>query len=171
MKLLRRKFEFDAGHRVLNHPGKCKDLHGHRYYGEIAIGFEETQDIGYAIDFGDVKKIALSCFDHFFDHGMILNPTDSLKIILDAEGKVYIMSYYEDEMFRNPTAENIATEMLCMLDVLFEDDEFLHPHSIKLYETPNCSVEVCIKDLSIEEVSGFDYQKGGEVREFKKNII
>jgi len=170
MKVIRRTFGFDAGHRVLEHPGKCQDFHGHRYYGEIGIRFKDESRIGYAIDFGEIKQIALGAFDHFFDHGMILNPSDEGKLFFDERGKIYIMSYYEDNVFRNPTAENIATEMLCMLEVLFEDMEGLYPQYVELYETPNCSVLVNIENLELSEISGFEYHKGNSVRVWRDTI-
>ena len=29
--IVRRRFEFEAAHELPNHPGKCKNLHGHSY--------------------------------------------------------------------------------------------------------------------------------------------
>jgi 6-pyruvoyltetrahydropterin/6-carboxytetrahydropterin synthase len=171
MKIISRVFGFDAGHRVIDHPGKCKDFHGHRYYGETHIAFKDEQEIGYAIDFGDIKKLVNGAFDYFFDHGMILNPADRAKTYLAEEGKVYTLSYYGDDVFRNPTAENIATEMLCMMEILLEDMDGLTPASIVLYETPNCSVTYGIDDLTLTDINGFEYHKGSEVREWRDNIL
>jgi len=167
MKIVKRVFGFDAGHRVINHPGKCQHFHGHRYYGEIGIAYKEVGDLGYAIDFGDIKKLALATFDEFFDHGMILNPSDPYaKILADGGEKVYTMSYYGDQNFRNPTAENIAVEMLCMLGIVFENHTGLSPAYIDLYETPNCSVIIGMDDVSLQDISGFDYHKADLVRSF-----
>ena len=171
MRTLVRKFGFDAGHRVINHPGKCQHFHGHRYYGEIGLFYKEVAEIGYAIDFGDVKKLALGAFDEFFDHGMILNPADPWKKELALDGqKIYTLSYYEDNVFRNPTAENIAAEMLCMLDVIFENHEGLSPAYIKLWETPNCSVVMSWDDMELSEINGFEYHKADLVRSFVESI-
>jgi 6-pyruvoyltetrahydropterin/6-carboxytetrahydropterin synthase len=172
MRIVKRVFGFDAGHRVINHPGKCQHFHGHRYYGETYIAYKDTQDIGYAVDFGDIKKLVNGAFDYFFDHGMILNPTDPWKkeFSLDDQ-KIYTMSYYEDDVFRNPTAENIAAEMLCMMDVLLEDHELLTPNSIELFETPNCSVIVSWDDLELSEINGFEYHKGDAVRAYRETVV
>ena len=32
-----RKLEFPAGHRLMDHEGGCKDLHGHNYAVEITV--------------------------------------------------------------------------------------------------------------------------------------
>lgn len=47
---------FDASHIVEGHPGKCKNLHGHRWVAEVAVVAERLNEIGIAVDFGDVKR-------------------------------------------------------------------------------------------------------------------
>lgn len=170
MKLIKRRFKFDAGHRVVDHESKCKNLHGHEYRGEVRFVYKEEHEIGFVIDFGDIKTIVLGCFDEFFDHGMILNGADPLKKVLAEDGKIWVMSYYQDDVFKNPTAENIVKEMLMMCDILFEDRDDISIHSIELYETINCSVDVSIDDITIEEMSGFEYLKGGLIRSWRNNL-
>lgn len=48
---------FDASHIVAGHPGKCARLHGHRWQAEIDVDCPGLNDIGLAIDFGDLKRI------------------------------------------------------------------------------------------------------------------
>ena len=33
-------FKFEAAHRLPNHPGKCKNLHGHSYKLEVVVNGE-----------------------------------------------------------------------------------------------------------------------------------
>lgn len=47
---------FDASHVVEGHPGKCKNLHGHRWVAEVVVAAEALNEIGIAVDFGDVKR-------------------------------------------------------------------------------------------------------------------
>ncbi|MBE3589459.1 MAG: 6-carboxytetrahydropterin synthase [Firmicutes bacterium] len=47
---------FDASHIVEGHPGKCARLHGHRWTAEVRIDCPRLNEIGLAIDFGDVKR-------------------------------------------------------------------------------------------------------------------
>ena len=35
---IRRRFAFEAAHRLPKHPGKCRDLHGHSY--ELVVTVE-----------------------------------------------------------------------------------------------------------------------------------
>ena len=51
-----RRLEFDAGHRVLGHEGKCKNLHGHRYSAEITVTAPDLDGLGRVIDFGVIKE-------------------------------------------------------------------------------------------------------------------
>lgn len=48
---------FDASHIVEGHPGKCANLHGHRWVAEVAIRCRELNPIGIAIDFGDIRRL------------------------------------------------------------------------------------------------------------------
>jgi 6-pyruvoyltetrahydropterin/6-carboxytetrahydropterin synthase len=57
-----RKLEFDAGHRIPNHNGQCRHLHGHRYCLEVTLRGQVNEtsgarDEGMIMDFGDIKKI------------------------------------------------------------------------------------------------------------------
>ena len=73
-----RKIEFDAGHRVYGHEGKCAHLHGHRYVAEITVQAEELDGIGRVIDFGAVKKVMKEWIDMCWDHNTLLNADDPL---------------------------------------------------------------------------------------------
>ena len=172
MKLIKRKFEFDAGHRVINHESKCKNYHGHRYYGETRFAYKDEKEIGFTIDFGEIKIVANAYFDFAFDHGMILNPKDKeFRLLCEREkSAMYIMSLNGYDEFCNPTAENIVKEMLLALNILFRDIEGVDVHSIELFETPNCSVDVNISDVTLEEEANFNYVNESGILDFKATI-
>jgi 6-pyruvoyltetrahydropterin/6-carboxytetrahydropterin synthase len=50
MKVIRR-IEIDAGHRLLKHEGKCRNLHGHRYVFEVEAQSKQLDSVGRGIDF------------------------------------------------------------------------------------------------------------------------
>ena len=54
-----RKVAFCAGHRLLNHEGKCANLHGHNYLVEFHITGNEVDDLGRVVDFADIKRCLL----------------------------------------------------------------------------------------------------------------
>ena len=133
-----RRIEFDAAHRILNHESKCKMLHGHRYVLEATFSIKELDDLGRVIDFGVIKEILGSWIDANFDHNTILSKddTDLGKKISEITGQEI---FYLNE---NPTAENIAKflfEEICP-DLFAGKD--VTCSSLKLYETPNCHVNV-----------------------------
>lgn len=57
MWILRVKEKFDAAHFIPNHPGKCKNLHGHTWKVEIFIKVKDIdKGTGISIDFSQIKK-------------------------------------------------------------------------------------------------------------------
>lgn len=78
---------FDAAHFLRGYPGKCANVHGHRWKVEITLQGEKLDGLGILIDFMDVKNMLKEVLE-LFDHKMIneVPPFDDL----------------------NPTAENIA---------------------------------------------------------------
>lgn len=133
-----RKIEFDAAHRVMKHESKCKMLHGHRYVLEAKFEASKLDDLGRVIDFGVIKEILGKWVDDNLDHNTILFEKDRElgdKITAITNQKIYYMK-------SNPTAENIAKHILDdICPVLFKDSD-VKCVGIKLYETPNCYVEV-----------------------------
>ena len=133
-----RRIEFDAAHRVVGHKNKCKYLHGHRYILEITATASKLDEIGMVADFALLKTIMKEWIDNNFDHNVILNISDKNlgEYIAKCTGQSV---YYLDS---NPTAENIALHLLeDVIPLLFAQSLF-QILRIKLYETPNCYVEV-----------------------------
>ena len=79
---------FDAAHFLRGYPGKCANIHGHRWEVGITLQGEKLDEMGILIDFMDVKNMLKEVLE-VFDHKMIndVPPFDGL----------------------NPTAENIAS--------------------------------------------------------------
>jgi 6-pyruvoyltetrahydropterin/6-carboxytetrahydropterin synthase len=133
-----RKIEFDAGHRVIGHQNKCKYLHGHRYVLEVTAESSELDNLGMVVDFGELKDLVKTWIDEYFDHNVILSREDEKlgSFISSITGQKV---YYLDD---NPTAENIALYLKKVIfPKIFQDSHFKIT-KVKLYETPNCFVEV-----------------------------
>lgn len=128
-----RKLEFDYGHRVLGHEGKCKLVHGHRGLAEITVQAPELDIIGRVIDFGVIKQKVGGWIDANWDHNLLLNPLDPLTQHLHIfEGqKVFLLPD------GNPTAENMAAYLfrVCRQELA---DSGLAIIRVRLWETPNC---------------------------------
>ncbi len=94
--------EFSYGHRLLNHNGKCRYLHGHNGMLEIDVDADVLDDMGMVIDFTRVNEIVKTWVDENLDHRMLLCRADpALPVLQNANEPVYVME-------ENPTAENIA---------------------------------------------------------------
>lgn len=65
--LVSKEFTFDSAHHLHSYEGKCKNLHGHTY--RVIFGISSyTDEIGIAIDFGDIKKIWKEQIEIYLDH-------------------------------------------------------------------------------------------------------
>lgn len=142
-----REFEFDAAHRLINHEGKCKYLHGHRYKAQVSIlpNDGKLDSLGRVIDFGVVKQQIGDWIDLYWDHNLILNKDDPLLTVVCKPTQANLQSKMQREVFgqqsiyrmdNNPSAENMAKE-------LYEKTYELLPEGVKiievkLWETPKC---------------------------------
>ncbi len=93
---------FCYGHRLLNHQGKCRHLHGHNATAVIRLEAAELDELGMVCDFKEIGDYVKNWIDATLDHNMLLHEADPVLQNLQAAGeRVYVMS-------TNPTAENIA---------------------------------------------------------------
>jgi 6-pyruvoyltetrahydropterin/6-carboxytetrahydropterin synthase len=139
-----RVFEIDAGHRLHNHEGKCKDLHGHRYKFCIYFTSLDLDTLDRVIDFGEVKRRIGGWLEENWDHGMILNMEDPISRLwidesLDKPNR--IESPLLGQKFYltagNPTAENLASHLFTIANDLMNGTE-VKVSRVECYETPNC---------------------------------
>ncbi len=146
MTTITRQLQFDYGHRVLGHGGRCRHLHGHRGVAEITVQAPELNDLGMVVDFSLVKELVGGWIDKTLDHNMLLHQDDPLLELTKAtpkgfQSKAYIEVFGGRPPFvmptGNPTAENIA-------QVIYQKaEELLAPRGltvvlVRLFETPNC---------------------------------
>jgi 6-pyruvoyltetrahydropterin/6-carboxytetrahydropterin synthase len=108
MPQIGKHFTFEAAHRLQNHNGKCRNLHGHSYKVEVSVTGEMLQtsgpEEGMLIDFGVLSEW-WKAQDAVLDHTTILEEGDPLIPALAAVGKegtrLTIMPW-------PPTAEHLA---------------------------------------------------------------
>lgn len=108
MFLTRIEIPFDAGHRILGHSGKCASPHGHTFRAEVFFRSDGLNDLGFTIDFTDLKAALKQWIDSSWDHGFLLSDQD--RGLIEAleqipEAKLYVLSD------TNPSAEGIAREL------------------------------------------------------------
>lgn len=130
-----RRFEFDAGHRVLGHEGKCRFFHGHRYVAEVTVRSEEGLDnLQRVVDFGQLKSWIGEWLDTNWDHNTLINSNDPLLPEFRRWGQnPYV---FED---KNPTAETMADSLFHIVQrILLYHTEDLVCSQVRIYETPGC---------------------------------
>lgn len=102
----KRHHDISCGHRVHQHEGKCKYLHGHNYRIHFTCEANTLDTIGRVIDFGDMKGRLCFWLEDNWDHKMLLWEKDPLSLMLRAlDNSVVIVPF-------NPTAENIAKHLV-----------------------------------------------------------
>ena len=88
--ILTKSFRFEASHRLPNHDGKCRRLHGHSWKGTVVIEAPETissgPKTGMVMDYSDISAILDPLVEDYLDHYHL---NDSLSLV-------------------NPTSEEIA---------------------------------------------------------------
>lgn len=126
-----RRLEFDAGHRLLGHESKCRNLHGHRYTVELTVEAAELDHVGRVIDFGVVKAIVGGWIDEHLDHGYIGEAEDPILAAARAAGlKVHGVSF-------PPTAEHLARYLFDVASNLLGGSYKIRVARVTLFETPN----------------------------------
>lgn len=170
-----RKGTFDSGHRVMNEAMKCFNMHGHTYLYKLNFEFNEMEEIGYAIDFKEIKRVGCQWIDDYLDHGMILNPKDyEVSVAVEAtKSKVWYMSLNGLGEYCNPSVENLAKEIFLAMEVLFSSYKNLSIKKIVLYETPNCYTVCKKKSISIDERLNWEEVNYKSVKDYaeKKGIV
>ena len=97
-----KEVHFCYGHRLLNHKGKCRHLHGHNATAVIHLESPALDGMGMVCDFSDIGEYVRRWINAELDHNMLLHRDDPVLSSLQQAGeRIYVMQ-------DNPTAENIA---------------------------------------------------------------
>lgn len=138
-----KSFEFDAAHRLPDHPGKCRTLHGHRYRVEVRLAGDQLDQQGMLVDFGKVKALIGGWIDQHLDHTVIYSKHDRLA------GRLQDVFRSEDGICRPwygmdtaPTAEAMAREIFEQVRRLLKEAGMpCWVTRVRLYETPTSWAE------------------------------
>jgi 6-pyruvoyltetrahydropterin/6-carboxytetrahydropterin synthase len=153
----------------MNHVFACNNYHGHTYLYELTFTFENTENIGYAIDFKEIKRIGVQWMLIYLDHGFVANPddVDIINIVKTQNMKLYVMCL-NGEKYCNPTVENMAKEIFLAMQLLFEHMPGLYISNLRLYETPNNFTDCNIHSITEEESLNFKQARASSIYEFVK---
>jgi len=100
-----KEFKWEMGHRLPEHFGQCKNIHGHSY--KMLVEFEgELDENGMVIDYYDFEKIVNPIIEKL-DHAFLVNKDDKLTVeFLEKLNSKKVVVDFES------TAENICTYLL-----------------------------------------------------------
>ena len=93
---------FCYGHRLMNHPGKCRHLHGHSVKAAITLEAEALDGQGMVCDFADIPAAAGETIEAELDHNFLLHRDDPLVPMLEQAGERFLA------LPGHPTAEYLA---------------------------------------------------------------
>lgn len=103
---------FSAGHRLLNHAGKCRFPHGHSYGVEVSVKATNIGDTDWIEDFSVLKDVTRRIIEDHLDHAFILDSRDT-SLIQALEGIEPVKLYILEQ--KAPTAERIAEALLHLI--------------------------------------------------------
>jgi 6-pyruvoyltetrahydropterin/6-carboxytetrahydropterin synthase len=116
LMIVYKSVEFDAAHKLPNYPGKCSNLHGHRWTIELGVEGKVNRQTGMVIDFKEIKAFLTDIYERF-DHK------------------------YLNDFFDNPTAECIAVYVAeKALD--WSEGRLVKPVIVRVWEGPGSYVEI-----------------------------
>lgn len=103
---LTKNFRFETAHRLAkDYVGKCANIHGHSWNGNIKISVPSTDRFGMAVDFKDLGKFC-KAVEEKFDHKIMLYRGDEELIKLCGD-KGWAILVFND----NPTCEIVAEHL------------------------------------------------------------
>lgn len=120
--------EFDAGHRVATHDGKCRNLHGHRYRVGVTVR-GPIPDSGMVLDFGKLGDVLREHVHDCLDHRFLYHDEDKPVLMALTIGK-----FEGVPLPAPPTAENLAVWIAATVRNHLAEFDVVR---VDVYETPN----------------------------------
>lgn len=139
-----KQYRTETAHRLPNHKGGCRFLHGHSYLFEVTFEGQETKD-GMVVDFKEVKNILQAVLDPW-DHAIVLYKDDELAVALDSVAaltpgiNLQLVNYI-------PTAENMAEDVADKIRLILFDYNVAtyRPVCVRVWETSSSYAEWRLK--------------------------
>ncbi len=134
-----KEFHWEMGHRLPEHFGKCKNIHGHSY--RMIVELEGSlDDQGMIMDYFDLKKIVTPIIEEL-DHAFMVYEKDkeiikflesvkSKKMIVDFQSTVenisrYILSQIQKQKMPN-NVDKVKVRIFESVDDYAEEEARLH---------------------------------------------
>ncbi len=133
-----RRFRFCAGHRLAQHEGPCRNLHGHNYVVYLHVTAPRLDPLGRVVDFAVLEETFGNWLNTHWDHAFLVSEADleALRALEVIEGqKIFKLPC-------NPTAENMGRYLVEKVAPHVLKDRSVTIEKLVLWETENCFVEI-----------------------------
>lgn len=143
MNSVTRYHDISAGHRVVDHEGKCKHLHGHNYRIHFTcVAGGGLDHLGRVVDFSVIKGTLCQWLEDSWDHRMLISQRDPMLPqleLLDPLGVVVVPF--------NPTAEKMAEFLVHAVGPQVLADTGVKLVKVVIEETRKCSATYALTSL------------------------
>lgn len=102
MYTITKEVYFCYGHRLMNHAGKCRHLHGHSVKAAISVSQAALNTQGMVCDFADIRVAVETFIDQQLDHNFLLHKDDPIIPMLIAQNERFLA------LDEHPTAEVLS---------------------------------------------------------------
>ncbi|MBN1633309.1 MAG: 6-carboxytetrahydropterin synthase [Ignavibacteria bacterium] len=131
-----KEFRWEMGHRIPEHEGLCKNVHGHSYKMIVEVSGEIAEN-GMIIDFYDFGQIINPIIENL-DHAFLCQKGDELLIdFLKNNNMKYVVTDFQS------TVENICIYLANLTAGKIDRSKYsnINGISVKIFETPNSYAE------------------------------
>ena len=176
--IVRRQIGIDAGHRVMTHGSKCRNMHGHRYTIEAHCQTDTNklhntgEQTDMVIDFSFLKDEMMTHIDEPCDHGFIISVHDEQLLKMFAPENIVFETWLNkikkevnEKLFfatsdtnlnnkiyiieHQPTAERLAQHWY---KILYEPVKFRSEERALLYKIRVWETPNCFADFINEDL-------------------
>lgn len=102
MYIVTKEVYFCYGHRLMNHPGKCRNLHGHSVKASISVKQVKLDDQAMVCDFSTIGECVERFVNEHLDHNFLLHKDDPLIPALQHNHERFL------SLDEHPTAEVLS---------------------------------------------------------------
>lgn len=124
----------ETAHRLPDHPGRCRFIHGHSYRWQVTLESIDVNPDGMIIDFARLKEAMSEVIDPF-DHALVLQKLIGAKTTVEQEVletlRVFGIAERVIWVPYRPTAENMAQNVCQALKKTFPQYRII----VRVHET------------------------------------
>lgn len=102
MFIITKEVYFCYGHRLMNHAGKCRHLHGHSVKAAISVKQQQLNENGMVCDFSELRDCVETYINDTLDHNFLVHKNDPIIPLLNVQNERFLAI---DE---HPTAEVLS---------------------------------------------------------------